>query len=546
MEIEFKNINKSKKNNFINSKQISHRIDFIFFLEKKYYINKTSITHKNTKNIISINKNIQKGRRNIKFIKKEFILYKIIILLLIINIFKLNFQRIIVAKDSIITLKVSGNGEQKILNSDTSPDEIWIDNAKQNNEINIFNLNPRNIIKLIWINGIDDGYKMFKDCITIIEMNFTDFDATKCSQFTRMFVGCKSLISLDLSGLITSNYLKNLANMFENCHSLISLNLSTFDTSEVTNLGHMFYNCNALTWIDISNFNTEKVQYLDNMFIGCKNLISLNLSNFNTSNVIKMDNMFDGCESLKIIDFSNLDVTNVTNIESVDNIFLNCKNLEYINVKNLESNIALASNYFKGTSENLMICISDNKIQLISNVINKKNCTLVGCDNNFPEHKNSYKINTENGCLTQNCSIIYYKYEFENKCFEKCPANSMERNNSKELEEFGLDYKYFCKPICTKENPFEIINTQKCVKECNLTMIKNKMCILNYESKNNVDSLLKNIEDIFTSNDYNTLEIENGIDDIIEYNDVIVTLTTTENQKNNENNSNVTTINLGN
>ena len=502
MEIKLKNINKSKKDNFIFSRQISHRIDFKFISEKKYYINKASITNKNIKNINSINKKNQKRKRNIKYVKSEFIFYKIIIMLLIINIFKLNFQRIIVAKDSIITLKVSGNGEQKILNSGTSPDEIWIDNMSQKNVIKTYNLNHTNIIKLIWINGIDDGCIMFKDCITIIEMNFTDFDATKCSQFTFMFVGCKSLISLDLSGLITSNYLKNLANMFENCISLISLNLSTFDTSEVKNLGHMFYNCNALTWIDISNFNTEKVQYLDNMFIGCKNLISLNLSNFNTSNVIKMDNMFDGCESLKIIDFSNLDVTNVTNIESVDNIFLNCKNLEYINVKNLESNIALASNYFKGTSENLMICISDNKIQLISNVINKKNCTLVGCDNNFPEHKNSYKINTENGCLTQNCSIINYKYEFENKCFEKCPANSMERNNSKELEEFGLDYKYFCKPKCTKENPFEIINTQKCVKNCNLTMIKNKMCMSNYKSKYNVDSLLKNIEDIFTSNVY--------------------------------------------
>ena len=75
--------------------------------------------------------------------------------------------------------------------------------------------------------------------------------------------------------------------------------------------------------------------------------------------------------------------------------------------------------------------------------------------------------------------------------FEKCPANSIDRNNSKELEEFELDYKYFCKPKCTGENPFEIIGAQKCVKKCNLTMIKNKMCILNYESKNNVDSLLK-------------------------------------------------------
>ena len=197
MEIELKNINKSKKDNFIFSRQISHRIDFKFISEKKYYINKASITNKNIKNINSINKNNQKRKRNIKYVKSEFIFYKIIIMLLIINIFKLNFQRIIVAKDSIITLKVSGNGEQKILNSGTSPDEIWIDNAKQNNKINIFNLNPRNIIKLIWINGIDDGCMMFKDCNTIIEMNFTQFNATKCKDFSRMFEGCHSLISLD-------------------------------------------------------------------------------------------------------------------------------------------------------------------------------------------------------------------------------------------------------------------------------------------------------------------------------------------------------------
>ena len=86
----------------------------------------------------------------------------------------------------------------------------------QKNVIKTYNLNHTNIIKLIWTNGINDSEKMFKDCNTIIEMNFTQFNATKCKDFSCMFEGCHSLISLDLSGLITSNYLKNLANMFEN------------------------------------------------------------------------------------------------------------------------------------------------------------------------------------------------------------------------------------------------------------------------------------------------------------------------------------------
>ena len=58
--------------------------------------------------------------------------------------------------------------------------------------------------------------------------------------------------------------------------------------------------------------------------------------------------MFESCESLRIIDFSNLDLTKITNIESLDNAFLNCKKLEYINIKNLKSNINLESKFFNG------------------------------------------------------------------------------------------------------------------------------------------------------------------------------------------------------
>ena len=48
----------------------------------------------------------------------------------------------------------------------------------------------------------------------------------------------------------------------------------------------------------------------------------------------------------------------------------------------------------------------------------------------------------------------------------------------------------------------------------------------------------------FTSPDYNTSTIENGEDEIYEFDGMTVTFTTSENQKNNTNN-NMTAINLG-
>jgi hypothetical protein len=56
--------------------------------------------------------------------------------------------------------------------------------------------------------------------------------------------------------------------------------------------------------------------------------------------------------------------------------------------------------------------------------------------------------------------------------------------------------------------------------------------------------MLQNIEVGFTSEDYDTSNLENGEDDIFEDEKLTVTLTTTNNQKNNTNN-NMTIIDLG-
>ena len=67
------------------------------------------------------------------------------------------------------------------------------------------------------------------------------------------------------------------------------------------------------------------------------------------------------------------------------------------------------------------------------------------------------------------------------------------------------------------------------------------------EERNNkiFDNILEKIEYIFTSKEYDTSEIENGKNDIIKYQNMIITLTSTKNQKNNENIGNETTIDLG-
>jgi len=329
MKIYSKNCCRERIDNFKNTRLASQNINQEFIHEEKDKINRTLIINKINKNSKSINKsNKIENKKDFKSIQKNSKYYTILILLIISNFPKLKCQNIITLNESIVTLKVSGNGQQKIFNRGTNPNKISIDGSERQFAGNTYNLNPTNIVKLKWTDTITDCQYMFQGCNTIIEINFFNFDSTHCKKISFMFKDCKSLKSLDLSGFITSNYTDDLCDMFNNCHSLTSLNLSNFDTSEVTSFGHMFTNCESLTSINISNFNTEKVQYLDNMFKGCKLLTSINLSNFITPNMINMDNMFEGCESLEFIDFSNLDVTSVTNIESVNNIFINCNNLE--------------------------------------------------------------------------------------------------------------------------------------------------------------------------------------------------------------------------
>ena len=144
-----------------------------------------------------------------------------------------------------------------------------------------------------------------------------------------------------------------------------------------------------------------------------------------------------------------------------------------------------------------------------------------------------------------------YKYEYKKKCYYDCPFNSTKRENIKELEGLPLNSLYFCKPICSKDLPYELVNKQECINFCDLKSILNKSCILNYKEEEKIENIktieiiLDKIENFLTSNDYDVSNIERGNNEVMQYNNMAVTLTTTANQKKDENKDNVTTINLG-
>ena len=131
-------------------------------IENKKEINRELIKNK-INNINSINKKINNtNMKKIIYIKREYIFFQIIIFQLIQTILKSYCQNVILSKDSMVTLKVSKIGTQKIFTAGTAPNKIYINDMQQSitNSFNYY-LNPENIVKLEWTDEIDDCYNMF-------------------------------------------------------------------------------------------------------------------------------------------------------------------------------------------------------------------------------------------------------------------------------------------------------------------------------------------------------------------------------------------------
>jgi len=182
---------------------------------------------------------------------------------------------------------------------------------------------------------------------------------------------------------------------------------------------------------------------------------------------------------------------------------------EYINCYNNPEGYYLDNNLYKKCYYTCKRC------NITGNNINH-NC--IECNDNytFIINKNNY-IN----CY-ENCTYYYY---FDNEYnYYHCTINSS----------------------CIYEYPILKENSSECIKNDIKNIIADYINERNNTEKHDIeyyDNILDLIENTFTDN-YDTSKLDNGEDEIIKTDKMVVTLTTVENQKNNIN-ENITTIDLG-
>ena len=89
----------------------------------------------------------------------------------------------------------------------------------------------------------------------------------------------------------------NIANMFLGCKSLTSLDLSSFDTFSVTNMSGVFQGCSSLTELNIAMWTFMGVERMTFMFNGCSSLHTI-YCNYDLGAQTTAAEAFYGCSAL--------------------------------------------------------------------------------------------------------------------------------------------------------------------------------------------------------------------------------------------------------
>jgi hypothetical protein len=106
----------------------------------------------------------------------------------------------------------------------------------------------------------------------------------------------------------------------------------------------------------------------------------------------------------------------------MNNMFYNCKSLLFLNLKSLKlTNIDISDMFKKDISGNLTLCYDEN---FATNLINNYGTLAKDCNNYC--FKESTKLISELKKCVDDCSKDdnTYRYEFNDKCYQKCPDNT--------------------------------------------------------------------------------------------------------------------------
>ena len=328
------------------------------------------------------------------------------------NIDLLNFNTKTVQNMSHMFTQCQALKSLNLLNFDTSSVtdmEEMFSNSFTLQSLDLSNFNTQSLYSM---------KSMFSYCQNLVYLDLSSFDTSSVTDMREVFNTCNSLESIDISNFITTqNTLTN--GLFQNCAKLKSIKFPDKIKFSSKNMEYMFQGCHSLTTLDLSHFDTSSVTSMEYMFNDCIELNYIDLSLIDTSSVTSMGNMFRNCEKLERMDLSKLDTTSLT---SMNNMFYNCKSLLFLNLKSLKlTNIGISDMFKIDISGNLTLCYDENNA---TNLINNYGSLAKDCNN--PCFKESTKLISELKKCVDDCSKDdnTYRYEFNDKCYQKCPDNT--------------------------------------------------------------------------------------------------------------------------
>ena len=149
---------------------------------------------------------------------------------------------------------------------------------------------------------------------------------------------------------------------------------------------------------------------------------------------------------------------------------LNCFDINFFNITENKSSSFQMTDFYN--------LIDDNNITDINNINNKdnniENESFIDYDINIINTSYIY-IEDINKNYYNECKYNpEYKYEFRKKCYKECPENTI----------ISEENKYLCNIKCSEDYPYEKIDNQVCIKDCNIEDMFNKNCKINYKDLN--------------------------------------------------------------
>ena len=519
------------------------------------------------------------------------------------SLLSLDLSHFITSQIENITFMFSGCYQLKYLNLSnwecskiSSMYKIFID-CYSLEEINLTNF------KLLNVRALNN---MFYNCHALISLDLSGFNTSQVTSMGYMFYGCNSLISLNISHFDTSN-VRYIDNMFNGCSSLYSLDISNFNGKNLIYFNNMFERCNNLLYLNMKNFieyNSTEI-FDNNLYNEIKNSTKICIQKekskiitqliteigctiiYNGEDLFILKKGYDiyenkcgyECNEIEFLfgakntlNFSIENYINTCRNELEKNIYQKCPSAPdgyYLDKNDLNYKLCYFSckKCDKGGNELYHNCLECNFNYNYTYLLNSyKNCYIncsyyFYCDKNSsdcfctenytcPYDYNKY-IQEKNECTDRCEKDNKYKFEFRKRCYEQCPKNISKQTNDL------LTDNYYCEAICSEDYPFEILSTQQCEQNCQIELILTNKCILNFkeneydingkkiQSTKIQDIMLKNTEISFTSEEYNTSNLDKGDEEIIEDEKMKITLTTTKHQRNIFNNNNTIAIDIG-